>query len=203
MYITRVEQSSGKRYKIYSDNEFLFALYSSEIKQYHIKADMELSDDIITEILEEIVYKRAKERALYLLEGRPYTCSMLKDKLKSSDYPDFIIEKVILFLQKYQYIDDEAYIRMYVESYAKSKSKRQIQLDLQKKGISKNIIVDYMSKQDYSEEACFKKQFERYVRGKDMKNQLVRQKVFRFFYGKGFSYDLIEKYMNAELDSIG
>ncbi|MDD6070207.1 MAG: regulatory protein RecX [Clostridiales bacterium] len=203
MYITRVEQGKSKRYKIYSDNEFLFALYSSEIKQYHIKVDMELSDDIIIEILEEIVYKRAKERALYLLESRPYTCSMMKDKLRSSDYPVCIIEKVILFLQKYQYIDDEAFIRMYVDSYAKSKSKRQIQFDLQKKGISKDMIAEYMSKQDYSEEVCFKKQFERYIRGKDMKNRTVRQKVFRFFYGKGFSYDLIEKYMNANLESIG
>lgn len=202
MYITKIEQGRSRRYKVYADHEFLFALYSKELNQYHIEANMDVPDDIITEILDNIIYKRAKERALYLLEGRPYTCSMMRDKLRNNDYPPVIIDRVILFLQKYQYIDDEAYVAMYVNCHVKNKSKKQIQFDLQKKGILKSMIDEYMEGQDYSEEECFRKLFERYIRGKNMNDRKVRQKVFRFLYGKGFSYDLIAEYMNTELENI-
>lgn len=202
MLITRVEQGKGKRYKVYSDHEFLFALYGKELKQYHIRENTEVSEDVITEILEQIIYKRAKERALYLLESRPYTCFMMRDKLKNSDYPVEIVDRVILFLQKYHYLDDESYIRMYVDTYSRNKSKKQIQFDLQKKGIERQLIMDYMSRQSYSEEECFTKQFHRYIRGKDLNDFNIRRKVFRYFYGKGFSYDLIEEYMNMVAEEL-
>lgn len=202
MLITRIEQGKGKRYKVYSDSDFLFSLYGRELKEYHIAENVEVSESIIAEILEDIIYKRARERALYLLESRPYTCSMMRDKLVSGDYPAEIADQVISFLQKYHYLDDMAYIRMYVEAYSKSKSKKQIQFDLQKKKIAKNLIDEYMSLQNYSEEECFRKQFERYTRGKDIRDRSVRQKVFRYFYGKGFSYHLIEEYMRMGLDDM-
>ena len=197
MYITKIEQGKGKRYKVYSEDGFLFSLYRQELRRYHIEENTILPEEIITEILEQIVLKRAKERALYLLERRPYTCFMMKNKLKDSDYPAGIVEQVIFFLQKYHYLDDEAYIKMYVDSYSKSKSKRQIQNDLQRKGITKELVCNFMTKEDYSEEACFIKQFNHYIKGKDISDWTVRQKVFRYFYNKGFSYSLIDEYMRS------
>lgn len=202
MLITRIEQGKGKRYRVYSDCEFLFSLYGRELKKYHIAENVDVSEDVLAGILEDIIYKRAKERALYLLESRPYTCYMMRDKLISGEYPTEIVDRVVSFLQEYHYLDDMAYVRMYVETYSKSKSRRQIQFDLRKKKIAKHLIDEYMSQQDYSEEECFRKQFDRYTREKDMKNRSVRQKVFRYFLCKGFSYDLIEEYVKMRSDNV-
>jgi regulatory protein len=202
MLITKVEQGRGKRFRIYSDNDFVFALYGGEIKRYHLTEGCEMDEALVDQILDTVIRKRAKDRALYLLERRPYTCEMMRSKLKENDYPEIVIEDVIAFLLKYGYLDDEAYIGMYVNSYAERKSKKQLQYDLLRKGISKDLIADYMEQHYQSEENCFSKQFLRYTKGKDLSNRDVRQKIFRYFYGKGFSYSLIEEYMNRwESDS--
>lgn len=192
MQITGIEIGKGKKYKVFADNTFLFSLYKNELKKYGIAQDIELDDNLIEDINENCILKRAKERALYLLEYKPYSVSMMKEKLYSSEYPKEIIEKVILFLKEYHYLDDEEYIRLYVETYTIRKSKKQLVYDLLRKGISKEAIENYFERFEYSEQECFERQFERYVRGKDLTDRKVCQKVFRYFLGKGFSISIIE-----------
>lgn len=195
MIITRIEPGTGKRYRVFGDEQFLFSLYGKELKKFHIQEACELSERIITDILNDVIYKRARERALYLLERKPVSIKMMRDKLKQNDYPDSIIEYVIEFLCKYQYLDDTNYIQMYVSTYSASKSRKQLILDLRKKGIDKDLIDTYFEDNEYSEQECFVKQYYRYVRGKNMEDYVVRQKVFQYFYRKGFSISLIEKYI--------
>lgn len=192
MQITRIEAGKGKKYKVFGDDIFLFALYKKELKKYGIAEDIELDDNLIEDIKENCILKRAKERALYLLEYKPYSVSMMKEKLYGSEYSKEIAEKVILFLKEYHYLDDEEYVRMYVGTYAVRKSRKQLTCDLLRKGISKESIDDYFEQFEYSEQECFERQFERYIRGKDLEDWKVRQKVFRYFLGKGFSVSIIE-----------
>lgn len=198
MYITGIEQDKGKRYKVFGDGKYLFSLYGKELKKYHIEEMTELEDTVIQQILTEVIYKRAKERALYLIEKRPYSVSMLGNKLKDNGYPTNIIREVVAFLEQYHYLDDSEYVSMYVNSYSKKKSKRQITYDLLQKGITKEIIEAYFNDVDYSEQACFDRQFERYSSGKNLMDWSVRQKVFRYFYGKGFPSSMIEEALNKQ-----
>lgn len=195
MYITRILCGKGKKYKVFGDETFLFSLYEKELKFYGIVENAEIEDSVIEGIRDERVLKRAKERALYLLEKKPYSVFMMKDKLRHNEYPEDIVEKVILFLEEYHYLDDEKYIRMYVETYSSKKSRRQITYELLKKGLSREQIHHYFENFEYSEQECFKRQFERYIKGKNLEDWKVRQKVFRYFYGKGFSTSLIETYL--------
>lgn len=193
MWITKVEPGKGKRYLVYGEDTFLFALYGQDLKRYHIEENQEISDTIISSILDEIIYKRGKERALYLLERRPMTEYELRKKLLDGDYPTICVERVIDFLKAYHYLDDTEYIRMYVTSYQQKKSKRQLIYDLLKKGIAKADVDTFFEENPYSEEATFQRQFERYIRGKDLSCYATRQKVFRYFFGKGYASSLIEQ----------
>ena len=192
MLITRIEPGRNKRYRIYGDNTFLFALYAKELKRYRIEEDAELPDSVISSITEDVIYKRAKERALYLLERGPLTVSMLRSKLRGNDYTDEVIARTIQFLEKYHYLDDGNYIRMYVETYGIKKSKKQMIYELLHKGIDKNQISAYFDEHEYSEQTCLLRQFDKYTRGKDLESPQVRQKVYRYFYGKGFDIALID-----------
>lgn len=192
MQITRIEAGKNKRYRVYGEDTFLFALYGKELKRYRIEENMELADSIISSITEEVVYKRAKERALYLLERRPLTVSMLCSKLREGDYSDDIIARTIQFLEDYHYLDDEDYVRMYVETYGRKKSKKQMMYELRYKGVRKEHIDAYFEEHEYSEQNSLMRQFDKYIKGKDLEDPLVRQKVFRYFYGKGFDSSLIE-----------
>ena len=198
MLITAVEQSKNKRYRIYGDDTFQFALYKTEMNQFGIKENAEIENKIMQKIREEIVLKRAKERALYLLDRTPLTVHTLKDKLKQSDYPVIVVDRVVEFLEEYHYLDDQEYVKMYVKSYANKKNKKQIQYDLYRKGISRELVENYFAQHEYSEDACFEKQFFRYIRGKNLQDRTMRQKVFRYFYGKGFSASVINAYLKDE-----
>lgn len=200
MLITKIEPGKNKRFRVFGEDTFLFALYGKELKHYHIEENMMLDDAIISSILDEIIYKRAKERALYLLERRPLTLFLLRDKLRKNDYPEEVINKVIQFLENYHYLDDEDYVRMYVAAYGNRKSKQQMVYDLVRKGISKTSIDSFFEQTDYSEQTCFEEQFQRYIRGKDLEDRMVRQKVFRYFYGKGFAVSLIESMLKEYSD---
>lgn len=195
MIITRIEKLNGKRYRVFGDERFLFSLYNKELKQFNIQENCEINNAIVTKILDDIIYKRARERALYLLERRPLTVHMMKEKLHQNDYPISVINKVLDVLISYNYLNDAEYVHMYVNTYSFRKSKKQLIFDLKSKGIAQDIIDNYFSDNDFSEQECFEKQYQRYVRGKNLQDFATRQKVFQYFYRKGFSASLIERYI--------
>lgn len=200
MFITKIEQGNGKRYRVFSDEQILFSLYSYELRQFHIREHMDVDDATINEIQDTVLYKRARERALYLLEKRPLSIHMMREKLCQNEYPISVVEQVIDFLIRYHYLDDLEYVSMYVNTYSCNKSKRQLEYALMRKGIAKDVIVKYFAENSFSENDCFDKQYRRYVRGKNLQDYTTRQKVFQYFYRKGFSTSLIDSYLNEIVD---
>ena len=197
MIVTKVEEWKSKKYRIYIDDEFTFTLYSKELHQFHIRKGVVISQDIVFHILDTVIYKRAKERALFLLERKPLSINMMRMKLQENGYSPYIIDRVISFLEIYHYLDDEEYTRMYIHTYSCKKSKKQLKKDLLYKGISRDVIDTYFENNIYSEQDCFEKQFQKYIKGKNLENYSDRQKIFRYIYSKGFSVSLIEKYMKT------
>lgn len=192
MLITGIEKGKNKRYRIYGEEQFLFALYGREIKEYGIEENRELSAETITMIQDKILKKRARERALYLLERRPMTVSMVYSRLRDNEYTDEVITDAIQFLETYRYLDDGEYVRMYVETYANKKSRRQMEYELLRKGVDKSLIHAYFAEHEFSEQDCLLRQFEKYTKGKDLHDPAVRRKVYRYFYGKGFDTALLD-----------
>lgn len=192
MVITGITKGKGKKYRVYGEDEYLFSLYAGELKKYHISEGLDIDMMIISSIMDEIIYKRGKERALYLLERRPMTERMMRDKLISDEYPDEMVEKIVAFLYKYHYLDDMEYIHMYVNTYGNRKSIKQMRLDLLRKGVSKEDMNLFFEQNTISEEEGFLRQFEKYTRNKNMTDMKDRQRVFRYFYAKGYAPSLIE-----------
>ncbi|MGN0437714.1 MAG: regulatory protein RecX [Lachnospiraceae bacterium] len=201
MFITTITEGKGKKYRIYNENGYLFSLYGKELKRYHIEEQSNIDDTVISSIMENIIYKRAKERALYLLERRPMTEYMIREKLMENEYPQFIISKVVCFLYEYHYLDDNEYIHIYVQSYTAQKSKKQMISDLLRKGISKEDLELYFEKNTYSDENSFRIQFEKYTKNKDLGSFKERQKVFRYFCGKGYDFSLVEEEIRHKIES--
>ena len=195
MHICSIEQN-GKQYAIYGETGYLFSLYRREVKKYHIAEDGDISDNLVEEICQSVIYKRARERALYLLERRPYSISELRGRLARNRYPEQIMEQVIAFLEKYGYLDDAEYARMYMNTYISKRSFKQMSFELLRKGVSKDIIDACIEELDATELDGFTRQFLRYTKGKDLQDYTVRQKVFRYFYSKGYAASMIEEAVN-------
>lgn len=198
MWITRIEKEKGKRFRVYGEEGFLFSLYAKELECYRIDEGKELEDEVYETLLNQLLYKRARERALYLLDRRPYTDRQLREKL-AGQYPVQVIDRVMVFLQGYGYVDDAEYVRRYLETYAGRRSRAQLIRELSVKGISRDMVCAHLDCMEYDDAEGLGRQMKRYLRGKDPADRAVRERTFRYLYGKGYSAsDIQQAFRNYE-----
>ena len=107
MTVTDIVPLDNKRSKVYVDGEFAFILYRGEIRNYRLRTGEEISSPVFDEINNSLIPKRAKKRAMNLLQKRDYTEYKLREKLKEGFYTDEIIDDTIEYLKSYRYLDDE------------------------------------------------------------------------------------------------
>jgi regulatory protein len=203
MIITDITELSKSKYKIFIDNEFAFVLYKGELRQYGIKKDEEIKKDIYDEIVSKVIPKRAKLRAMHLLEKRPYTERDMRNKLKEGLYDQDSIDEAIDYLKSFGYIDDHAYATQYIDTYTQNRSARRLEQDLMKKGINKDVISEVLAiKRDEGElgdeESMIRSLLEK--RGFDPENSDSKTiaKNVRFLYQKGFSPETIARVMRQD-----
>ena len=153
MTVTDIVALDNKRSKIFIDGEFAFILYRGEIRNYGIKTGEEISSPVFHEITEVLIPKRAKLRAMNLLQKRDYTERKLRDKLREGLYAEDVIDEAIEYLKSYKYIDDERYAEDYIRYQMNLRSKNRIRQDLMQKGVSAELIDRLISEAYATEES--------------------------------------------------
>lgn len=195
MTITTITPLDKRRCKVSLEEGFALVLYKGEMKRYQIEEGCILTEDTYKEIVETILFKRARERVLYLLKGSDKTEKELRKKLEDGFYPKEAIEFAVNFVKGYHYIDDENYTKRYVEGYSLKKSRRQISYDLQQKGIAADMIREALNDCPAEEED----QIRNYLKKKKFQPDSVsvkdRQKLAAALGRKGFRYETISRVM--------
>ena len=202
MIVTDIIALDKKRDKIYIDNEFAFVLYKGELRLYHLSEDGEIQEEDYREIMQVVLPKRAKLRAMNLLQKKTYTEKQLRDKLKEGFYPEEIIDDTIEYVKSFHYVDDESYALDYLTYHEGRKSLRQIEIDLYRKGITKDIYASAFllweesgGKQDEKTMIQALLEKKQYQPDSDLK---TKQKVYGFLLRKGFSPEAITRAMRLE-----
>ncbi len=201
MLITDVQDMDKKRKKIYIDYEYAFFLYNSEIRKYNIVSGTELSEKVYHEINEELVAKRAKARALYILKGAQKTKKQLLDKLVAGGYSIYHAKLAVEYASSFGYIDDLQYARYFVDMSCKGRSRRDIEGRLYQRGIDKDIISQVLSETDRDEEgAIWQALRKKSVTMENLSELDFEQKnrLFGYLMRKGFSMDCINKVLHTE-----
>jgi regulatory protein len=198
MIVTRIEEMTKSRCSIFLEDEFAFVLYKGELRHFRVQEGKELPEESYHAIMEEVLPKRAKLRAMNLLKGRPYTVKQLEEKLKAGGYPPTCIQVAIEYVASYQYVDDDQYALDYIQTYESRKTKRRMEQDLASKGISKEAFLRAWETweaqnggqdEDVMIQALLEKKGYCAERA-DLKEQ---QKIFAFLMRKGFSSEAVRK----------
>ena len=140
MTVTRIEELSRSRCKIYLEDSFAFVLYKGELRLYGVREQEELSEESYREIMQEVLPKRATLRCMNLLQSRAYTESKLRSKLKEGGYPQESIDSALAYVKSYHYVDDLQFAKDYIVNQAGKKSKRVLEQDLIARGVSREEI---------------------------------------------------------------
>lgn len=203
MKITGIEELSASRSKVYIDGELAFALYKGELRFYRLREGEEIAQKDYDEIMEEVLPKRAKLRAMNLLTKREYTEKQLSDKLKAGYYPQKVIAEALAYVAGFHYTDDLRYACDYITGHENVRSRRRIEQDLLKKGIDRSTLERAWAQweeQGGSQDETSMIQALLQKREYDAEKAEIceRRKTFAFLSRKGFSADAIRKVLKAE-----
>ena len=136
-------EALGKgRYRVAFDNGVSCILYRSEVAQLSIEVQCSLTDENYDYLINEIVGKRAKKRAMHILEQMDRTEHQLREKLARGEYPQECIDSAVEYVKKYRYLDDERFASSYVRYHQEKLSRQQLSVKLSQKGVSKDIIAE-------------------------------------------------------------
>lgn len=176
-----------------------FPLYQGEIRRYGILEGGELETHTYHMIMEEVLKKRVKERALYLLKSMDRTEKDIRVKLNQGHYPEKLIDYALAFLKTYGYVDDQRYVENYIQTYLGRKSRKMIEQQLILKGIDRNLlrtVWEEMDSQDSDERSLIYKLLakKKYVYGETDRKE--KNKVMGFLLRKGFQMEDITFCMN-------
>ena len=202
MIVTGIEEQTKTKFKVYLDGTFAFVLYKGELKRFGIKQGEDLTQENYEKIQNEVLLKRAKKRAMHLLEDMDRTESALRKKLKAGQYPENAISGAIEYVRSFGYLDDARYAENFVMSRKDSKSKREIKALLSQKrvsgfisqkGVSDDLIClafEQCYSEDSEEEAIRRILRKKKVDPERMEEQEY-QKILGYLARKGFRYEVI------------
>ena len=202
MIITKVEPSSKTKFKVYIEDQFAFVLYKGELSRYGISEGMKIDPSIIEKINKEVILKRAKLRAMHLLEDMDRTEEGLREKLRQNLYPADVIEGAIDYVKSFGYIDDERYAENFVRSKMNVKSKKEIRMLLLNKGVSIDLIDRAMEicYAENSEEEAVKTILRKKRFDPASMDERQMQKMYNYLARKGFRYDVIRQVIQNSID---
>lgn len=191
--ITGVEKYKGSTYMIeFEDREPEF-INVEIVRQFNLKAGASLPESAWEQVKSENEYRKARERALYLLDYRDYSYIELFHKLEKN-YSEETCYRVMDKMAELGTIDDRRYARGLARHYVEVKKCGRYKAfqQMKLKGLTNEIINDAL---DEFEEGTYdrlkelaEKKIGRYL-GTDngmskFKNYLVRQ---------GYSYGLVKE----------
>ncbi len=195
MIITRIEPLTKTKFRIYIDGEPAFVLYKGELKRFNIAEEEEISELTVEKINKEVILKRAKLRAMHLLEDMDRTEKALRDKLRQGGYPDSAIDGAVAYVRSFGYLDDTRFAENFVLSRKGSKSRREIQALLAQKGVPADTaqaaleqIYGEDGEQDSIRQILRKKKLD-----PEQADEQTLHKIYAYLARKGYRYEDIRQ----------
>ncbi len=183
MKITSIEKYKGSTYRIGFDEGESAYLNIEIINKFNLKAGLDLPLSAWEQIKQESDYRRARERALYLLDRRDYSFVEMFKKLRQN-YDEELCYRVMQRLVELGSINDRRYAEGLARHYMEVKlfGRRRAFQEMRLKGLTKEVID--IALQEYDEGAderlrrLIEKKYLRYMTDEKginrAKNSLVR-----------------------------
>lgn len=178
--------------------EMKIYIHSEIIRKYNVAKGMELSEEEADRLIYENDLRRARERALYLMESRDHSYRELFDKLEKN-YSEDICFEVCNRLAEIGVINDRRYAEKLCRQLYEIKKlgRYRVKQEMRLKGLSSEIIEEAM--ENFSEEdepferleKLVEQKYERYLTDRKgvekVKNALAR---------KGYSFGEIKEVLD-------
>jgi len=199
--VSLIQPTTGSKYRVYFDDRFAFMLYRDELSRLGLHLDMDVTDELLEEI-NEIIYKRARDKLNKLIYDGDRTRKQIYDIYKRNDYPEEIIQRIIELGTELGFIDDNRYAINYVACYSNRKSAQVIRNDLLNKGVSREYIDNAMAdiSDDNEMEGLIKLVDKKWPHQGELTYE-EKNKLMAYLGRKGYGFELIRRAVESHEDS--
>ncbi|EHI99429.1 Regulatory protein recX [Clostridium sp. DL-VIII] len=195
--ITKIEvqKRNKERVNLFLDGEYAFSISAELVYKEGLKISSEIDEEKVKSIAKSENYIKCKESALRIIERNLKTEKEVREKLKLKGYDDNSIEKSIEFLKEYNFVNDRAYTKAFVNDKLKTMGSQKIKYSLIQKGIAKEVIEEELSNLNKENERNIalniaKKKLST-IKKTENDNYKISGKLYRFLVSKGYGSDIV------------
>ncbi|MBR1891412.1 MAG: RecX family transcriptional regulator [Clostridia bacterium] len=181
------QQKNKKRVNLYLDGEYYCSVELFTVMSERLKVGSVVDEKRLSEIIEKSDYTTCLDKATAYISKSMKTKSQVVKYLLGKGYDKKTIAKVIDKLIEYGYVDDQDFVRRYVDEKKSSSGKRKIMYELKIKGVDDKVIDHYDFEGIDQLDACYSVA-QKYLRGKPV-DFPTKQKCYRYLISKGFDWD--------------
>lgn len=195
-------QRNKKRVNIYLDGKFGFGLDLENFVKLNLKVGDKLSEKDIKQIVKKAKFQKTLDKLLRFATLRPRSEKEIKNWFKKHKVHKSLHKELFNRLRRIDLIDDKEFAKWWIGQRLqfKYKSKRELQYELQIKGIDKEIINQLIN-----ESVSQEKEVEMAKKLLDKKKYMWRKydgfertRKMRAYLGrKGFEWDVVKQVLSA------
>lgn len=208
MQITKIEvQKKLKNYfNLYTEDDiYLFSVTEETLLHFSISKNKEFSEAELESIQSYDQKMQCVYQAYRYLTRRPHLNAELKRKLSTKKFSTSIIEQTLKYLNQKNYMDDQAFIKMYMQEQINLKKNGPliIKKHLLEKGAHSSVIDPIVSEgypEDLQIENATKLFHNKIKLIRETDEKKVKEKMYRFLQQKGFSWSVIENIFTNNFD---
>ncbi|MCK9368558.1 RecX family transcriptional regulator [Candidatus Dojkabacteria bacterium] len=207
MVITNIglQKKDNGRFNLEVDGRFICSISATTLAIYTLYKGKEISEEKLNEISKKEIENRFFDRSLNLVSASPKTKRQVLIYLQQLAYKkkglwfeegldlENVFEKILEKLEKYKYIDDKEYAKLFVESRLKNRprGKQVLISELIGKGVDVNIAKEVVDTLVVDTHVLIIKAFKK--RFRDTGFNIKNRKHVDFLLRKGFDWDDICK----------
>ena len=191
--VEEVSQFKGETLRVDFDCREPIFINSSVVSSLGIRSGITMTEEDIEEAVSRNDFRRARERALYLLDERDYGYVEMFKKLENN-YSEDICYEVVNDLSRLGLIDDRRYAQKCAEYFLTRKlwGKYRAREEMRRRGIPSELIDEALEEYDEGSDDRLRELIEKkYARKLADENGV--NKVKAALARQGFSYDEIKR----------
>lgn len=200
MIIDRIEKYKGQTIGVYFENADPIFINREIVSRFNLKAGADVPESAVEQIVHANDVRRARERALYLLDAREYSYAGLFEKLEKN-YDEDICFEVLGSLCEAGLVNDRRYAARLAEYYTETKGFGYYRAlsEMRRKGIPKELAGKALSEyEDDSAERLYELVMKKYAG--DLTDPKGINRVKNALARRGYSYDDINAVIKAIVD---
>lgn len=189
----RAGTSRDKQVRVFLDGRLAFSLQAEAAAHEGLQIGQVLSDSRVEALLKAEQFRRGLDAAMLFLSYRPRSEAEVRKKLKLRGFDDDSVAGVLARLKELGLVDDVAFVRFWKENREtfNPRSQRLTRLELQQKGVDKEIVDQVVDTVD-DRDSAYRAACSRASRLPHTDYQAFRRRLGEFLRRRGFSYEVAD-----------